>query len=205
MQKKRGKKEEKRSHPFGTTCQTQEIPVRRGQTATLLLQASLSPDGRHVGLLMVKGDTSWTTCVPTCASSHFSNSFSTRQPAEAAEPSWKCHLTNKQTNKHKITSIINVHQNRSWYLITRRGYPVASFGEFSHLNAISSIWGLTHSLNLNANCTGDHLHSWWQLVVPPAGSTTLPKMLISSRMDVTCHASDPLSWKNILRLHIFAP
>lgn len=78
-EKKRGKKRGKRSRPFGTTCQTQEIPVREGQPATLRLQASLSPGGWRIGLLMVKGDTSWTSCVSTCASSHSSCQFTAAQ------------------------------------------------------------------------------------------------------------------------------
>lgn len=64
--KKRGRKEGRSSCPLGTTCQTQEIPVRPGQAVTqllLLLQASLSPDGCCVGLLRVKRDVRWTTCI----------------------------------------------------------------------------------------------------------------------------------------------
>lgn len=52
----------------GNPCQ----PRPACHTATLLLQASLSPDGWRVGLLMVKGDIRWTTCVSTCVSAHSS-------------------------------------------------------------------------------------------------------------------------------------
>lgn len=44
----------------GNPCQARP----RRQTATLLLQASLSPDGWCAGLLMVKGDIRWTTLSP---------------------------------------------------------------------------------------------------------------------------------------------
>lgn len=145
---------------------------------------------------MVKGDISWTTCVSTCASSHFSYSFTGVNSSKSvsrgcwAEQEMQFFKKNNKNNKRmqnnkRFCSIINTHQKGSWYLIMRRGY-------LNSLNDFSIILGLTRSLNLNANCAGDHLHSWWHLGAPPAGSK---KMLISSRMDVACHASDPEAWK----------
>lgn len=56
--------------------------------ATLLLQASLSPDGWCVGLLMVKGDIKWTTCVSTCVSAHSSQQRRAVQEQKSQQGCW---------------------------------------------------------------------------------------------------------------------